>query len=53
MKKLPPVNATRVNASWVVQEDHGAARANAEQGSRYVNTSDDDNIPDDSISILD
>ena len=31
----------------------GVARANTEQGNRYVDTSDDDKIPDDSISIPD
>ena len=44
---------TRANAKCVIQEDHGVARANAEQGNRYVDTSDDDEIPDDSISIPD
>ena len=34
-----------------MQEDHGVARANMEQDNRYVDTSDDDEIPDDSISI--
>ena len=48
-----------------MQEDHGVARVNAEQGNRYVDTSDDDDdddddddgddddITDDSISIPD
>ena len=36
-----------------MQEDHGVAMANAEQGNRYVDTSDDDEIPDDNISIPD
>ena len=31
----------------------GVARANTEQGNRYVDTSDDDEVPDDSISIPD
>ena len=44
---------TRANATCVIQEDHGVARANAEQGNRYIDTSDDDDIPNDSISILD
>ena len=44
---------TRANATCVMQEDHGVARANGEQGNRYVDTSDDDDIPDDSISIPD
>ena len=34
-----------------MQEDHGVAGANMEQDNRYVDTSDDDEIPDDSISI--
>ena len=34
-----------------MQEDHGFAGANMEQDNRYVDTSDDDEIPDDSISI--
>ena len=37
----------------VIQEDHGVARANAEQGNRYVDTSDNEEIQDDSISIPD
>ena len=36
-----------------MKKDHGVARANAEQVNRYVDTSDNDEIPDDSISILD
>ena len=36
-----------------MQEDYGVARANAEQSNRYVDISDDDEIPDDSISIPD
>ena len=44
---------TRANAKCAMQEDHGVAMANAEQGSIYVDTSDDDEIPDDSISIPD
>ena len=34
-----------------MQEDHGVAGANMEQDNRYVDTSDNDEIPDDSISI--
>ena len=44
---------TRANAKCAMQEDLGVAMANAEQGNRYVDTSDDDEIPDDSISIPD
>ena len=29
-----------------MQEDHGVAGANMEQDNRYVDTSDDDEIPD-------
>ena len=36
-----------------MQEDHGVDRANAQQGNSYVDTSDDYEIPDDSISITD
>ena len=36
-----------------MQEDHGVARANVQEGNRYVDTSDDYEIPDDSISIPD
>ena len=36
-----------------MQEDHGVARANAKQCNRYIDTSDDDDIPDDSSSIPD
>ena len=36
-----------------MQEDDGVSRTNAEQGNRYVDTSDDDEIPDDSVSIPD
>ena len=42
-----------------MQEDHGVAKANVEQGNRYVDSTDDDDdddddeIPDDSISIPD
>ena len=43
-----------------MQEDHGVARPNVEQGNRYVDGTDDDDddddddeIPDDSISIPD
>ena len=34
-----------------MQEDHGVAGAKMELDNRYVDTSDDDEIPDDSISI--
>ena len=47
-----------VESTWIrhgvlvgIQEDHGVARANAEQGNRYIDTSDDEEISDDSISI--
>ena len=36
-----------------MQEDHGLPRATAKQSNRYVDTSDDDDIPDDSTSIPD
>ena len=36
-----------------MQEDHGVAKDNAEQGNRYIDTSDDDEIPDDNINIPD
>ena len=54
-KRIRPQTSTdtRANATCVMQEDHGVARANAEQGNRYVATSDDDDIPHDSISIPD
>ena len=54
-KRIRPQTSTdtRANAKCVIQEDHGVARANAEQGNRYVDTSDDEEIPDDSISIPD
>ena len=44
---------TRTNAKCVIQEDHRVARTNAEQSNRYIDTSDDEEIPDDSISIPD
>ena len=34
-----------------MKEDHRVVRANAKQGNRYVDTSDDDEISDDSICI--
>ena len=46
-------NDTRANAKCVIQEDHGVARANAEQGNRYIDKSDNEEIPDDSINIPD
>ena len=36
-----------------MQEDDGGSRTNAEQDNRYVDTSDDDEIQDDSVSIPD
>ena len=36
-----------------MQEDDAGSRTNAEQDNRYVDTSDDDEIPDDSVSIPD
>ena len=52
-KRIRPQTSTdtRANAKRVIQEDHGVARANAEQGNRYIDTSDDEEISDDSISI--
>ena len=44
---------SRANATCVVQEHHGVTRVNSEQNNKYVDTSDDDKIPDDSISIPD
>ena len=41
------------NANCVIHEDHGVARANAEQGKRYIDTSGDEENPDDNISIPD
>ena len=54
-KRIRPQTSTdtRTNATCVVQEDHGVARANPEQGNKYVDIYDDDDIPDDSISIPD
>ena len=49
-----------VESTWIrhcvlvgIQEDHGVARANAEQGNRYIATSDDEEILDDGIGIPD
>ena len=39
-----------VNVMCIMQEDHGVARVNAKQCNKYIYTSDDDNIPDDSSS---
>ena len=36
-----------------MQEGHWVVRANVEPGNRYVDTSNDEEIPDDSISIPD
>ena len=36
-----------------MQEDHGVPRTTAKQSNRYIDTSDDDDIPDDSTSISD
>ena len=54
-KRIRPQTSTdtRANAKRVIQEDHGAARANAEQGNRYIATSDDEEILDDGIGIPD
>ena len=54
-KRIRPQTSTdtRANAKCVIQKDHEVARANAEQGNRYIDTSDDEEIPDDSISIPD
>ena len=54
-KRIRPKTSTdaRTNAKCVIQEDHGVARANAEQGNKYVDTSDYEEIPDDNISIPD
>ena len=41
---------TRANSTCVVQEDHDIVRANAKQGNIYIDTSDNDEIPDDNIS---
>ena len=54
-KRIRPQTSTdtRANAKRVIQEDHGVARANAEQGNRYIDKSDDEEIPDDSVNIPD
>ena len=54
-KRIRPQTSTdtRANAACVMQEDHGVPRATAKQSNRYVDTSDDDDIPDDSTSIPD
>ena len=54
-KRIRPQTSTdtRANAKCVIQEDHGVARANAEQGNRYIDKSDDEEIPDDSVNIPD
>ena len=44
---------TRANVKCVITEDHGVARAYAEQGNRYIDTSDDEKIADDSIRTPD
>ena len=54
-KRIRPQTSTdiRANAKCVIQEGHGLARATAEQSNRYIVISDDEEIPDDSISIPD
>ena len=54
-KRIRPQTSTdtRANAKCVIQEDHGVARANAEQGNRFTDASEDEEIPDDSIRIPD
>ena len=54
-KRIRPQTSTdtRANAKCVIQEDHGVTRSNAERGIRYIDISDDEEIPDDSISIPD
>ena len=56
-KKIRPQTSTttRVNATCVMLDNHGVARANAVQDNRYVDTSDDDDISDDgdTVTILD
>ena len=56
-KRIRPQTSTdtMANANCLTQEDHDhrVARANAEQGNRHDDTSDDEEIPDDSISIPD
>ena len=53
-KRIRPQTSTdtRANAKCVTQEDHGVARANAEQGNRYVDTSNEEEIPDDSTRTI-
>ena len=54
-KRIRPQTSTdtRANTKCVIQEDHGVTRSNAERGIRYIDISDDEEIPDDSISIPD
>ena len=54
-KRIRPQTCTdtRANPKCIIQEEHGVARANAWSSNRYVATSDDDETPDDSISIPD
>ena len=54
-KRIRPQTCTdtRANSKCIIEEEHGAARANAWSSNRYVATSDDDETPDDSISIPD
>ena len=54
-KRIRPQTSTdtRANAKCVIQEDHGVARANAEQGNRFIDASEDEEIPGDSIRIPD
>ena len=54
-KRIRPRTSTntRANAKCVMQEGHWVVRANVEPGNRYVDTSNDEEIPDDSISIPD
>ena len=52
-KRIRPQTSTdtKANAQCVMKEDHRVARANPKQGNRYVDTSDDEEISDDSICI--
>ena len=59
-KEEPPAKRLRTKTSTEniadatrVQEDHDVARVNVEKGNRYIDTSDDDEILDDSINIPD
>ena len=54
-KRIRPQTCTdtRANPKFVNQEEYGVARANARSSNIYVATSDDDETPDDSISISD